>query len=81
MKKILKLLLSIPLLIILTYIYYLIIGITLIAIFGFLASDEKTSGIWPIFVGISFLVSFILSIYTVNKLLFKKSNEEKGISR
>ena len=75
MKNILKLLLSIPLFVILTYIYcMLVILILMLPVFIGDNQEVMSSGIWAYFLIIGITVGGVLSFFSTKKILFTKKN-------
>lgn len=77
MKNILKLLLSIPIFIILTYIYCLLVNLILmIPVFIFLGDNKEfmSSGAWAYFLIIGMIVGAMFSFFSIKKILFTKKN-------
>ena len=76
MNKLLKILVSIPLFLILSVIYYYLIMLIIMApIFLFANDDFLSSGIWVVFIVLGIIVSLIMSFKSVSKILFNSKKE------
>lgn len=73
--KILKIILSIPLFFLLTYIYaFFVILLLMLPVFLFANDEFLSSGIWVVFLIIGLIIGAIFSLSTIIKTFFKNNN-------